>query len=59
MAVFHKKETLTGIDLDVENRIKKYPRAMRKKLRELYKDYKEGKLIFPEGYDKKKFLNKE
>ena len=43
----------------IEKKINKYPKFMRKKLRLLYKDYKNGKMVFPEGYDKEKFLNKE
>jgi len=61
MSLFHKKqeEDKTELDIDVERKINKQPKFMRKKLRELYKDYRAGKLIFPEGYDKDKFLNKE
>jgi len=54
-----KDEEKSELDLDVEKKIKKYPRFMRKQLRVLYKDYKNGKLIFPDGFDKEKFLNKE
>jgi len=53
------KEEKSALDLDVEKKINKYPRFMRKKLRILYKEYKKGNLIFPEGFDKEKFLNKE
>lgn len=61
MVLFRKKPQpeKTELDNEVEERLKKYPKKVRKKLRLLYQDYKEGKLIFPEGYDKSKFLNKE
>ena len=60
MGLFHreKPETDSKLDADVEREIKKYPKKIRSKLRGLYKDYKDGKLIFPEGFDKKKFLKK-
>ncbi len=53
------KEEESGLDEDVKKKINKYPKFMRKQLRVLYKDYKNGKLVFPEGFDKDKFLNKE
>lgn len=59
MGLLSKKNKEEKLDLDVEKKIKKYPKFMRKQLRILYKDYKNGKLIFPEGFDKNKFLNKE
>ncbi len=61
MSLFKKKfvEEKSELDIDVEKKIMKHPKFMRKKLRELYKDYKAGKLIFPESYDKKDFLGKE
>ena len=45
--------------MDVEKKINRYPKFMRKQLRILYVDYKKGKLVFPEGFDKGKFLDKE
>jgi len=64
MKLFHKKqqkevEEKSELDIDVENRIKIHPKKVRKKLRMLYKEYKKGNLIFPEGFDKNKILNKE
>jgi len=61
MGLFHKKEESEEqrLDRDVEKKIKKYPRFMRKRLRELYKDYKAGKLILPEGYKKEDYLDKD
>jgi len=47
------------LDLDVEERINKHPRKVRKHLKMLYEEYKKGNLIFPEGFDKGKFLNKQ
>jgi hypothetical protein len=48
-----------ALDKDIQKKINKHPRFMRKQLRKLYKDYKAGKMIFPEGYDQDKFLDKE
>jgi hypothetical protein len=61
MGLFRRNKIVVtpDLDADVEARIKKHPKKIQKKLRMLYKDYKEGKLIFPEGYDKDKYLNKE
>jgi len=54
-----KKTEKTALDMDVEKKINRYPKFMRKQLRILYVDYKNGKLVFPEGFDKGKFLDKE
>jgi len=62
MGLFRKNKVVeekSELDIDVENKIKRYPKKIRKKLKMLYQDYKEGKVIFPEGYDKGKILNKE
>lgn len=61
MSILKTKQNIekSSLDLDVEKKINKYPKFMRKQLRILYKDYKNGKLIFPEGFNKEKFLNKE
>jgi len=54
-----KEEDKSELDMDVEKKINKYPKFMRKKLKDLYKDYKAGKLIFPKGYDKNKLPKKD
>lgn len=62
MLPFKKKPKIEeGSELDeyVEKKINRYPKAVRGKLRMLYKEYKAGNVIFPEGFDKDKFLNKE
>lgn len=58
MGLFRKKN-VDQKKLYIEKIIKKYPRKERKKLRELYEDYKDGKILFPENFDKNKVLNKE
>lgn len=58
MGLFRKKN-VDQKKLYIEKIIKKYPRKERKKLRELYEDYQEGKMLFPENFDKNKVLNKE
>jgi len=60
MGLFRRNKIVDpALDADVEEKLKKYPRKVRKKLRLLYKEYKEGRLVFPEGFDKDKVLNKE
>jgi len=60
MGLFRKKKIEDPkLDEEVEDRIKKYPKKVQKRLRLLYKEYKKGNLIFPEGFDKDKILNKE
>ena len=61
MGLFRKNkvETTPELDADVEQKLKKYPRKVRKKLRLLYQEYKKGNLVFPEGFDKDKVLNKD
>lgn len=53
-----KSKEQEELDADVDKKINKYPKFMRKDLKRLYKDYKKGNLIFPEGFDKNKFLGK-
>jgi len=61
MSLLRKKkpETSPELDADVEKKIKKYPKKIQKKLRVLYLEYKKGNLVFPEGMDKSKFLDKD
>ena len=52
-----QEEKQKKIDEDVNKKIKKYPRRDRSHLRRLYQDYKDGKILFPEGFNKT-LLNK-
>lgn len=61
MGLLKRKKIEDGseLDRDIERKIKKFPKKQRKQLAKLYKEYKAGNMIFPEGFEKENFLNKE
>lgn len=61
MGLLKRKKVEEGSDVDdyIKEKLKKFPKKQRKQLIKLYKEYKKGNMIFPEGFEKDNFLNKE
>jgi len=58
--MFKSKKKLDSrqVDSAVESQIKKFPKNMRKNLRFLHNEYKEGRLIIPADKDKEEVIAK-